>query len=365
MDILTEVLASMRTSRPAAVRTNGRAPWALRLPPVAGAGFHVVLHGSCWLLEPDASRPPLHLREGDVVFLRDGHGHVLADDPATEPTEPGEEALAVSERRAVAARAESGLDGAAAPGPEPASDGPSATGEGPAPDGPGVARFRDGSPIGTVSLGGGGAEARLLCGAYHLDQGRPHPLVRQLPEVVHLATGGGRHPELTAAIGLLRSELDGPRLGSDGIVPALVDSLLLYVLRAWLDGQPSDALAGWAAALRDPVIAPALAAIHRAPDRPWTVEGLAARAGTSRATFARRFTSLVGEPPLAYLTRWRMTTAVDLLKDPALPLAAVAARTGYGSEYAFGKAFKREFGQPPGGYRRQLGPVAGATGLVG
>ncbi|MER5637591.1 AraC family transcriptional regulator [Kitasatospora sp. NPDC002227] len=323
MDILTEVLASMRTSRPAAVRTDGRAPWGLRLPAVAGVGFHVVLHGSCWLLEPEAAWEPLLLREGDVVFLRDGHGHVLADDPATPPTEPGEAAVAMSERRSAGG-------------------------------GAGVTEFREGSPIGTLTVGGDGAPTRLLCGAYHLDQGRPHPLVRQLPEVVHLETGTGRHPELTAAVQLLRTELDGPRLGSDGIVPALVDSLLLYVLRAWLDGEPSHTLAGWAAALRDPLIAPALAAIHQAPASPWTVEALATRAGTSRATFARRFTALVGEPPLAYLTRWRMTTAADLLRDPALPLATVAARTGYGSEYAFNKAFKREFGLPPGGYRRQL-----------
>ncbi|MGW6142260.1 AraC family transcriptional regulator [Streptomyces sp. NPDC055140] len=310
MDILTEALASMRTGRPASVRTNGRAPWGLRLPPVAGAGFHVVLYGTCWLVPLEDSAPhlePIPLSPGDVVFLRDGRGHILADHPSSAAEEP---------------RAE---------------------------------HFREGSPIGSVTLGGDGPETSLLCGNYHLDQGRPHPLVRQLPEVVHLPTRHGRHPELSAAVQLLGSELENPRIGSDGIVPTLIDSLLLYILRAWLDDQPASATQGWAAALGDSAVASALAAMHGDPSTQWTVEALAERAGLSRAAFARRFTALVGEPPMAYLTRWRMTTAARLLRESDAPLTTVAARTGYGSEFAFAKAFKREYGLAPGGYRRQAG----------
>ncbi|MGO4748136.1 helix-turn-helix transcriptional regulator, partial [Streptomyces sp. 2MCAF27] len=110
---------------------------------------------------------------------------------------------------------------------------------------------------------------------------------------------------------------------------------------------------GWAAALRDTAVAPALAAIHQMPATQWTVESLAARSGLSRAAFARRFNALVGEPPMAYLTRWRMTTAAQLLQESDAPLTTVAARAGYGSEFAFAKAFKREFGLAPGLYRRQ------------
>ncbi|MER6396942.1 AraC family transcriptional regulator [Kitasatospora sp. NPDC001603] len=306
MDILTEALSSMRTGQPTSVRTEGRAPWGLRLPPVAGAGFHVVLYGTCWLvpLEDAPGAEPIALSPGDVVFLRDGRGHILADHPAT----PAE-----AER----------------------------------PD-----QYRPGSPIGMVTLGGDGPRTSLLCGNYHLDQGRPHPLVRQLPAVIHLPTRHGRHPELSAAVQLLGTELEKPRIGSAGIVPALIDSLLLYILRAWFEDQPPAAAAGWAAALGDSAVAPALTAIHEAPAAPWTVESLAGRAGLSRAAFARRFSTLVGEPPMAYLTRWRLTTAATLLRESEAPLTAVAARTGYGSEYAFAKAFKREYGQPPGSYRR-------------
>ncbi|MFJ9774835.1 AraC family transcriptional regulator [Kitasatospora sp. NPDC101157] len=307
MDILTEALASMRTAHPASVRTEGRAPWALRLPPVAGAGFHVVLYGTCWMVpaDPAAGGKPVPLSPGDVIFLRDGRGHVLADTPDTPPVDAG------------------------------------------------ACRIDHDSPIGTLTIGGDGARTSLLCGNYHLDQGRPHPMVRQLPAVIHLPTRHGRHPELAAAVQLLGAELENPRIGSTGIVPALIDSLLLYVLRAWFEDQPPAAAAGWAAALRDSAVAPALNAIHEAPATAWTVESLADRAGLSRAAFARRFTSMVGEPPMAYLTRWRMTTAARLLRESEAPLTAVAAQTGYGSEYAFAKAFKREFGRAPGGYRRE------------
>ncbi|MDX3227485.1 AraC family transcriptional regulator [Streptomyces sp. ME19-01-6] len=304
MDILTEALASMRTGSPASVRTDGRAPWGLRLPPVAGAGFHVVLHGTCWLVPLDDT-PPIPLGPGDVIFVRDGRGHVLADQPSTPAEEPRPE------------------------------------------------QFSDGMPIGSVSLGGDGPRTSLLCGNYHLDQGRPHPLVMRLPEIIHLPTRHGRHPELSAAVQLLGAELDNPRIGSEGIVPILIDSLLLYILRAWLDDQPADTAQGWAAALSDAAVAPALAAIHQTPAAQWTVESLAARSGLSRAAFARRFNALVGEPPMAYLTRWRMTTAAQLLQESDAPLTTVAARAGYGSEFAFAKAFKREFGLAPGLYRRQ------------
>ncbi|MFE3293554.1 AraC family transcriptional regulator [Rhodococcus sp. NPDC059234] len=306
MDILTEALGSMRTGHPSSVRTDGRAPWGLRLPAVAGAGFHVVLHGTCWLVPlEDSPLSPIALSPGDVVFLRDGRGHILADHPATPPV------LETAQR------------------------------------------FDPGSPIGTVSLGGDGPLTSLLCGNYYLDQRRPHPLVRQLPEVVHLQTGQGRHPELSAAVQLLGAELENPRIGSDGIVPTLIDSLLLYILRAWFEAQPSASAEGWAAALADPAVAPALAAIHDDPAAAWSVESLAARAGLSRAAFSRRFTAFVGEPPMAYLTRWRMTTAARLLRESDAPLSAVADRAGYGSEFAFAKAFKREYGLAPGAYRRE------------
>lgn len=339
MDILSDALSLMRTARPASVRTDGRAPWALRLPPVAGAGFHVVLHGTCWLLpaqDAGRSHPPLALAPGDVVFLRSGSAHVLADRPESELMTTGRQDF------------EAGADSAATAGTASAAC---------------AAEARSRYPIGRMRLGGSGVETSLLCGNYHLDQARPHPLLAQFPEVIHLPARPGRHPELSSAVQLLSAELERPRPGTDGIVSALIDALLLYILRAWLDEQPAQERSGWLAALSDPAVAPALAAMHGDPAEAWTVQSLADQAGLSRAAFARRFTTMVGEPPLAYLTRWRMTrAAAQLREDAELPLSAVAARAGYGSEFAFGKAFKREYGVAPGVFRRELQGVERGAG---
>ncbi|MEU8898774.1 AraC family transcriptional regulator [Nocardia sp. NPDC048505] len=305
MDVLSDSLAAMRTGQPRSARTEARAPWGLRFRAVTGTTFHVVTQGTCWLLS-GRDTAPLALGPGDVVFLRTGSAHALADHPATPQVD------FVPER----------LD-------------PSAT-------------------IGQVRLDGPGAQAVLLCGAYELDRTRAHPLMNELPEVVHLPARAGKHTELRNLVDLLATELDTERPGSDGIVPALIDAMLLYILRAWLDERSADAATetGWALALRDPAIGRALQSIHARPADPWTVQELATHAGLSRSVFAQRFTDLVGEPPLTYLGWWRMTTAGRLLRETDAPLSAIARRVGYTSEFAFAKAFKREYGTPPGRFRR-------------
>jgi AraC-like DNA-binding protein len=302
MDVLSDAIAAMRLGRPHAARTQLHAPWGLRFPPGEGAGFHVVLQGSCWLIPPDGT--PVALGPGDVVFLPHGCQYGLADSPSTPLVEFRPE-------------------------------------------------IDEDSSIDQVRLNGSGAVTRMLCGAYQLNRSRPHPLLGDLPEVVHLPARVGRHPSLRAAIDLLGSELEQPRPGVDAILPALIDMLLLYIVRAWFDEQAGHVAAGWAVALNDPAITDALRAIHREPARQWTVEGLGAEAGLSRAAFARRFAALIGDPPLTYLTWWRMTIAARLLRDSDVPLRAVAERTGYATEFAFAKAFKREYGMAPGQYRRQ------------
>lgn len=303
MDILSDTLAALRAGRPVSVRTEAHAPWGLRFSPIAGAGFHMVAQGSCYLMPPHGD--PVRLGPGDLVFLRQGSGHGICDDPAS----PMHDFV-----------------------PE---------------------RATDSSPIGRYTVAGPGAQTLMLCGSYQLDVERPHPLLNELPEVLHLPARPGRHPELRSAIEQLCRELDRPRPGSDAVVTALIDLLLLYILRAWYDEQPPDRTEGWAAALTDPLIAPVLRAIHDDPGRPWTVESLGDEAGLSRAAFARRFNALVGEPPLTYLTTWRMTTAARLLRETDTSLSGIAERTGYTSEFAFAKAFKRQYGIPPGAYRRQ------------
>jgi AraC-like DNA-binding protein len=173
--------------------------------------------------------------------------------------------------------------------------------------------------------------------------------LRDLPEVVHLSALPGRHPGLRAMVDLLGEELQDGALGAAVVAPSLVDALLVYMLRAWLRDSVGDS--GWSRALADPATAGALAAIHADPSHGWTVEELGAAVGLSRASFARRFTALVGEPPLTYLTRWRMTVAARLLRDTDKTLDQIAGTIGYGSAFALAKAFHREFATTPGKFR--------------
>ncbi|MCO5992923.1 AraC family transcriptional regulator [Actinoallomurus rhizosphaericola] len=304
MDVLSDAVAVMRTGRPHSSRTCLRPPWGIRFRPQEGAGFHVILKGSCWLIP--ARGEPMLLGVGDVVLLPRELGHGIADTPSRTLTD--------------------------------------------------VRLTYDDLANGRVALpveaDGTGAQTEMLCGAYRLDQSRPHPLLTELPDVVHLPARVGAHPALRGAIELLGHELSArPRPGRDAALTGLLDLLLLYMLRAFYEDRSDDAGTGWAAALRDPAVAAALRAVHDDPARPWTVESLAAEGGLSRAAFARRFTGTVGSPPLAYLTWWRMTIAARLLRDTDLPLRAVAQRTGYTSEFAFARAFKREFATAPGRYR--------------
>ncbi|MFG2117260.1 AraC family transcriptional regulator [Streptomyces sp. NPDC048718] len=312
MDVLSDVIAAMRTGRPHSSRTVRFAPWGLRFPPGKAAGFHVVLQGTAWLLPPRENPgggpaaalppPPVRLCPGDVVLLTHGTAYGLADHPDSPLTD-------------------------AVPLPD---------GSWPTPP--------DRGPVGAE-------ETLLLCGAYQLSRTRPHPLLAELPPYVHIPARVGAHPRLRAAVELLGAELAEPLPGSDAIVPALLDTLLLSLLRTWWLTERADRSTGWSAALADPAVAAALRALHGDPTHPWTVGELGALGGLSRAAFARRFTTLVGRPPLAYLTWWRMATAGRLLRAGGLPLRSVAERTGYASEFAFAKAFKREYGVAPGRYR--------------
>lgn len=178
----------------------------------------------------------------------------------------------------------------------------------------------------------------------------------ELPDVVHLPNRVGRHLELRAAIDLLSGELDQVRPGSCVALPNLLDLLLVYMIRSWM----AEATCGsWPGALGDPVTAAALRAVHSDPAAPWTIDRLAAAAGASRPTLSRRFTALVGRPPMSYLTWWRLILAAGLLRDTPDTLASIAGRVGYGSPYALSHAFEREFGTTPGRYRAEAARRSG------
>ena len=144
------------------------------------------------------------------------------------------------------------------------------------------------------------------------------------------------------------------------MISRLTEIIFVQAMRLWMASQPAGQ-GGWLGALRDPHIGAALGLIHRAPERPWSVAALAREVAMSRSPFAARFTTLVGEPPLAYVTRWRMHLAARHFRSDSLSVSEVADRVGYKSAAALSKAFKRCFGLAPGTYRRRTAPAAGAA----
>ncbi len=180
-----------------------------------------------------------------------------------------------------------------------------------------------------------------------------HPLLSLLPPVIVItAQRIESDVELQLLLRLLAREAQHRDTGAELVLPRLIETLFVYVLRAWLRDQP-EGTAGWLGALRDNQIRKALSLIHESPQAPWTVESLARQAAMSRAAFAKRFMDLVGQPPLAYVTRWRMDLAAKLLRESREPVARIASRVGYLSETAFAKAFRRRRKMPPGAYRSQ------------
>ncbi|WP_329229998.1 AraC family transcriptional regulator [Streptomyces canus] len=301
MDVVSDAISAVHLGHPWFHRVRTSGSWCARLDPYDGAGFHVVLKGNCWLRTDGGT--PINLGVGDAVLLPHGTGHVIADSPV--------DAAAVAQK--------------SVPFEQWLAD-----------TGPRARPDRD--------------ETEMLCGKYWLDCSRMHPLMAELPEVVHLPSRVGSHLELRSAIDLLAGELDEMRPGSCVALPNLLDLLLVYMIRSWMTETTSGA---WPGALGDPVTAAALRALHSKPAAPWSNDRLAAEAGVSRPTLARRFATRVGRPPMAYLAWWRVILAATLLRDTQETLATIAGRVGYGSPYALSHAFEREFGTTPGRYRAQ------------
>ena len=303
----------MRTGRSVSYRVEGYAPWGRAFPPMPGVALHIVVRGSCWLVPPGEAEP-VALEVGDVALLPHGHAHGMADRPGRPLLPTGPHDAQTCARNGGATIMADGPDGApGTPAAEPSSV--------------------------------------VLCGFYALEQQRRHPFLAGLPPVILLRNRLGRHPELRAAVDLLAVELAEPRLGGHALLGSLLDAMLLYSLRAWYE-ESRCVGGGWGSVLADPAVGAALRAMHEQPGHSWTVRELAEVAGLSRAAFARRFSSMVGQSPMAYLTWWRMSLAARLLLDTREPLGVVAQRVGYSSEFAFAGAFRREFGIAPGRYRR-------------
>ncbi|MCC6669126.1 MAG: AraC family transcriptional regulator [Polyangiaceae bacterium] len=304
MDVLTDVLQTVRVSSVCYGRVELGAPWGVRVPESDSASFHVLLRGNAWL-EVEGMNDPVALASGDLFALPHGRAHTLRDSVDT-PARPLEE----------------------------------------------IVGGGDACSTGTIKVGGNGAAATLVCGAFQFEDRKHNPLLNVLPPLILIKGEDGRAVHwLEPTLQFMACEAASTRPGSRTVVSRLADILFIQIVRGFLSSTP-ESQRGWLRALTEPQIGASLGLIHQDPRTPWTVAMLASKVGMSRSTFAGRFAELVGEPPLHYVTRWRMQRAAALLRDGRATLADIADRVGYESEAAFSKAFKRWVGAAPGAYRR-------------
>ncbi len=195
--------------------------------------------------------------------------------------------------------------------------------------------------------GGDGAETRLLCCRFNFHGPYADRLLAALPPIIHVC---GTPDWLDTSVRFLVMEAQNLRPGSALMISRLVDLLFVQSLRVWADRRDHDL--GWLGGISDARVGRALTAIHAAPTRRWTAHDLAGVAGLSRSAFADRFTRIVGETPIAYLSRWRLNLAADLLAGRPISIGDVARRVGYASDAAFNRAFKAQFGSSPAQFRR-------------
>jgi AraC-like DNA-binding protein len=191
----------------------------------------------------------------------------------------------------------------------------------------------------------------VLCGSYRLDTQICAMLFTNLPDVVHVrAMDGATTLELRSVIDLMSDEIRFDRPGRNTVLDRLLDVVVLFVLRSWFDSS-GGAAPTWYRAMSDVDVRRALELMHTEPSRKWTIDTLAREVGVSRATLARRFTHLVGTPPSTYLRDWRMQLAAQQIRDGNRSLRTIARSVGYGSEFAFSAAFRRQIGSTPSQYR--------------
>jgi len=301
MDPLDELVQGLRFRGSFYRSFDVRAPWCLDIPERRWISFHFQAVGrSCLRVD----RHCFELSTGDFLVLPHGPAHTFSDSALTPIPNPDASI-------------------------EYLGFGPS------------------------LRIDGPGERSVLVCGGARLAGPAALVLLSQLSTVVQIPNRKGQalywlRPTLEA----IDSEAHHWQPGSDTVIARLVDVLLIHSVRAWIASAPDRS--GWIRAMRDPNIGRSLALMHASPERPWDIQSLAKSIGMCRASFAERFVSLVGKPPMTYLTECRMNFATTLLRDEPITLAQLSERLGYGSEAAFSRAYKKHFGIAPGAYRRMI-----------
>jgi len=310
MDALTEVLNTVRVRSTVYCPIEIGAPWGLYIAKEIGVPFFILVKGSAYL-QIDELKIRRYLNEGDFILITKKCACKVADSPQSKINDL-QEWLQRNPPR----------------------------------------------PDGTYKVEGKGEITNFIGGTFFFENHESHPLLKILPTFIHFSGRTGKPDEDGKVVDWFKTSLDFlsteaalRKPGAEPIITRLSDILFIQAVRAYANSV-SDEQPGWFAAAADPQIGNAIANIHRMPQSPWTVEQLAILSGMSRSSFANRFTKLVGEPPLRYLSRWRMHKAIEMIHENRMTTAEIASLVGYESEAAFSKAFKKLNGQGPGAFRR-------------
>ncbi|HEX4998800.1 MAG TPA: AraC family transcriptional regulator [Terriglobia bacterium] len=322
MDALSDLFRVVRLTGGVFLEAEFSAPWSVKAQagpedcrfmlaaPARLISFHYVISGQL-LLQIDGD-PPVEVRSGSIVLLPRNDPHTLASQTGLK---------AVDSEGLIQMDASGGL-----------------------------ARLRH---------GGGGEITRIVCGAVG-SEADCYPLLDTLPSTLVLDLNGRSAADwIFSSFRYAARELSAARAGSAAVLAKLSELMFVEAVRFYLEGLPADER-GWLAGLRDPSVGKALALLHTDLARPWTAEELARDVYLSRSAFADRFTSLIGIPPITYLTRWRMQVAAQRLRDSLKSVADIAADVGYESELAFAKAFKRQYSLSPSQFRKRGDRPSGA-----
>jgi AraC-like DNA-binding protein len=308
MSALDGLLSGPRAQGAFLLRLAMTAPWSLSVEDEAPLTLMAVLEGHPWVV----ADTPVRLSPGDLSIVKGPRPYLVCDAPATPVS-----IVVRPDQRCEA------LDGHI---------------------------LIDELMLGVRAWGNDrDGESQVLVGTYNLDTAVSHRLLRAIPRELHLRAG-----EWDATLAdVLTAEVARDRPGQKVILDRLLDLLLISAVRTWFNDHREEA-PGWYLAESDAAIGHTVRLIHDDPARSWTVASLAHEAGMSRAAFARRFGDVVGEPPMTYLTNWRLTLAADLLRDPTMTVGSVADEVGYASPFAFSAAFKRVRGLSPRAHRQAL-----------
>jgi AraC-like DNA-binding protein len=279
--------------------------------------FHGVVEGSCWAALVGES--PFRLEAGDLVVFPQGDPHVMSSAPGLRAPR---------------------VDKSFFFSPRP-------------PQLPYSLSMRE-AEITTARLDGGGRDrSTIVCGFLGLDATPFNPLLAALPRVLRVPGSTlGADSWVTTFLRVVVTESNRRRPGGEAVLERMSEMLFVEVLRRHVDALPPEQT-GWLAGMRDPVVGRALSLLHDRPGELWTLDRLGEEAGISRSSLHERFVHFIGQPPMQYLTRWRMQVASGLLRDTSAKLVEVSLTVGYESEAAFSRAFKREVGVAPGAWRRE------------